>query len=103
MSMIPQMAPAETMALVGLATEQLRKYGQQAFGSRRILDGLARRANRTIRRWRSYSGALRYAAPWRKRPADGSACENTMRMGTKMALLPGVNGTATSARLPSGY
>jgi hypothetical protein len=31
------------------------------------------------------------------------ACEDTMRMGTKMAALPGVKGTATSTRVPSGY
>src|SRR5207302_393529 len=48
-------------------------------------------------------GGLMYAAPCRCRPAVGIACENTMRIGTKMAPVPGVNGTATSTREPSGY
>src|SRR5437763_246815 len=51
----------------------------------------------------NYSGGLRYAAPWRKSPAEGMGCEKTMRMGTKMAPAPGVKGTATSTRVPSGY
>jgi hypothetical protein len=44
-----------------------------------------------------------YAAPCRYNPAAGIACENTIRIGTKIAPLPGVNGTATSTRDPSGY
>jgi hypothetical protein len=37
-----------------------------------------------------YSGGLKYAAPWRNSPADGMACEKTIRIGTKIAPLPGV-------------
>jgi chemotaxis protein CheX len=48
-------------------------------------------------------GGLMYAAPCRNNPAETIGCENTIRIGTKIALLPGVNGTATSARVPSGY
>src|SRR5579871_639726 len=48
-------------------------------------------------------GGRRYAAPCRYKPADGIACENTIRIGTKIAALPGVNGTATSTRDPSSY
>jgi hypothetical protein len=44
-----------------------------------------------------------YAAPCLYKPAAGIACENTIRIGTKIAPLPGVNGTATSTRDPSGY
>ncbi len=44
-----------------------------------------------------------YAAPCRYKPAEGIACENTILIGTKIAPLPGVKGTATSTRDPSGY
>ena len=44
-----------------------------------------------------------YAAPCLYKPAAGIACENTIRIGTNIAPLPGVNGTATSTRDPSGY
>lgn len=50
-----------------------------------------------------YSGGFKYAAPCRNNPAEGIGCENTIRIGTKIAPLPGVKGTATSTRVPSGY
>ena len=48
-----------------------------------------------------YSGERKYAAPCRNNPADAIGCENTIRIGTKIAPAPGVYGTATSSRVPS--
>jgi len=41
-----------------------------------------------------------YATPCLYNPAEGITTENTIRTGTKIVLLPGVNGTATSMRVP---
>jgi len=50
-----------------------------------------------------YSGNRKYAAPCRNNPADAIGCENTIRIGTKIAPAPGVYGTATSRRVPCAY
>src|SRR5580704_17795619 len=72
----------------GTVSEELQNISDQNRNSRQSAESLAGRI---------------YAAPCRYNPTDGIACENTMRIGTKIAPLPGVIGTATSTRDPSGY
>src|ERR1700721_487816 len=55
------------------------------------------------RKLENYSGTRKYAAPCRNSPADAIGCENTIRIGTKIAPAPGVYGPATSRRVPCAY